>query len=107
MKIYLLVSNLLSRQQIKLALPDYQCQYIKTLTDISEPNAKVVAELNEQSIQELKASLEQIKENNIEVLCFYPHQQVLLAEQALELGMKKLYVKSKFFGETAKLVNQA
>ena len=104
MKIYLLVSNLLSRQQIKLALPDRQFQYIKTLVDVDESNARVVAELNDQSIQDIKNNLDKIKERNIEILCFYPHQQTVLAEQALQLGIKKLYVKSKFFGATADLV---
>lgn len=106
MAIYLLVTNLMSRQQIKSSLPEFEFQYIKSLNDLTETDASLIVELNDRTMNELRENISLVESKISKVLCFYPHQQTSLAQEAIKLGLKNLCVKSKFFNEMKNLVSE-
>jgi len=95
----------MSRQQIKSSVSGYEFKYIKSLKQIEDSAASVVVELNDLTIQDLKEQIDLVSSQNLKVLCFYPHQQTALAQEAISLGLRNLYVKSKFFSEAAGLIS--
>ena len=106
----LIVSDLVSRQQIKASLVA-DSVYIKDLDQLDQDlnytgQQKIVYDLTNQKIS-LPNLVEKLKKHQQleNVICFYPHIHADLAEQAKTLGLQNIYPRSKFFNNLGPLLN--
>ncbi len=104
----LIVSDLISRQQVKSVL-DHESVYIKEIGQLESelPSAtQIVLDLTNNKL-ELSQVLAVIKKHNQteQTVCFFPHIQSELAIQAEEAGFSNVLPRSKFFSSLPQLLN--
>ncbi len=96
----LIVADLVSRQQVKAVL-DHDSVFIKSLDQLENElinSTQIVLDLTNNKM-ELEQILDVIKKHNKveQTICFFPHIQSELANQAAEAGFSNILPRSKFF----------